>query len=247
MDGRTLQAGAVGAVRGFRHPISIARKVMEVLPHVFLVSGGAERFAAEMGFERSELLTDEARAIWEERLRSHFTGVRIRGEGERRELWKWVHLASDPAGPKGTVDFIARDAQGDICAGVSTSGWAWKYPGRLGDSPIIGAGNYADSRYGAAACTGMGEMAIRAGTARTVVLLLSLGMSLEQAGRRAMEDLKGLTGRFLGDINFIAMDRDGRHIGFTNGEGRTYLHMTGDMDEPVEVRRVFVPTEKRWG
>ena len=86
----------------------------------------------------------------------------------------------------GTVNFIAIDAKGDIASGVSTSGWAWKYPGRIGDSPIIGAGNYADNRYGACACTGMGEMAIRAGTARSLVLYLKTDMTL--AGRRARGD-----------------------------------------------------------
>lgn len=246
MDGRTLRAGAVGAVRGFRHPISIARRVMEVLPHVLLVAQGAERFAEEMGFERGELLTEEARAAWEQRIGRHLPEGDLSGLGERRDLWRWVSLTADPEAPLGTVNVIALDARGELCTGVSTSGWAWKYPGRLGDSPIIGAGNYADSRFGAAACTGMGEMAIRASTARAVVLYLRLGMSLEQAGQRAMEDLRDLSGPFLSDMSFIAVDREGRHIGFANAEGRSYAYMTGDMEEPGEAPRTYVPTEKRW-
>ena len=82
----------------------------------------------------------------------------------------------------GTVNVIAIDRRGDIASGVTTSGWAWKYPGRVGDSPIIGAGNYADNRYGACACTGYGEMAIRAGTARSVVLYMKMGQA---AGARS--------------------------------------------------------------
>jgi beta-aspartyl-peptidase (threonine type) len=99
---------------------------------------------------------------------------------EQPDLWKWVAIAADPERTRGTVNFIAQDAQGHICAGASTSGWAWKYPGRLGDTPVVGAGIYADSRYGAAACTGMGEMAIRAGTARSLVLYLKMGWALPQ-------------------------------------------------------------------
>ena len=84
-------------------------------------------------------------------------------------------LVADPERAPGTVNFLAADGQGRIASAASTSGWAWKYPGRLGDTPIIGAGNYADDRYGAAACTGWGELAVRAGTARTVVAGLAGG------------------------------------------------------------------------
>jgi len=247
MDGRTLAAGAVGAVQGYRHPISVARKVMEVLPHVFLVGRGAERFAAEMGFERCDLLTPEARQVWLEGLRSALSEEEMLDLAGRSDLWRWVEIATDPERTRGTVNFIAQDARGHICAGVSTSGWAWKYPGRLGDSPVIGAGNYADDRYGAAACTGMGEMAIRAGTARSLVLYLKMGHSLLEAGRQAMADLNDLGGRYLSQMNFITIDRHGNHAGFSNAEGRSYLYMTGDNDEPVEVPRLYVPTRKNWG
>src|SRR3954470_15548461 len=80
-----------------------------------------------------------------------------------------------------TTVFLAQDTRGDIAVGTSTSGWGWKYPGRLGDSPVIGAGAYADTRYGACACTGVGEMTIRCGTARAVVLYMKTGMGVEEA------------------------------------------------------------------
>ena len=177
MEGKSLSTGAVGAIKGFEHPISIARKVMENLPHVMLVGEGAERFAAELGFEKRDLLTDYARKIWERGLNYFLTPEQV-ANLDNLTLWKLIDNATDPeragsalyftkAEPEkdaGTVNFIAMDKYGDICTGVSTSGWAWKYPGRLGDSPVIGAGNYAHNRYGAAACTGMGEMAIRAST-----------------------------------------------------------------------------------
>jgi beta-aspartyl-peptidase (threonine type) len=166
---------------------------------------------------------------------------------ERTDLWRQVEIATDPERAKGTVNFIARDSQGNICAGVSTSGWAWKYPGRVGDSPVIGAGLYADNRAGAAACTGMGEMAIRAATAHTVVFYLKMGLSLENASRQAMEDLNALGGRYLSSMSFVAMDRDGKPAGFSNVEGRTYIYQTDDMDEAVTVPRTIVATKRCWG
>ena len=247
MEGTKLATGAVGAMRGYTFAISVARQVMERLPHVFLVGEGAERFAAEMGFERHELLTDDARRVWRKRLLRDLAEDEVRNLGGRQDLWKQVEIATDPERTQGTVNFLAQDDRGNICAGVSTSGWAWKYPGRLGDSPIIGAGLYADSRFGAAACTGMGEMAIRAATAHSVVLYRKMGATLAEAGRRAMEDLDDLGGRFLAFMSLIALDRDGHHAGFSNDEDDTYLAMTGEMDEPQEYARACVPTKALWG
>lgn len=246
MNGDTLEAGAVGALRGYRHPISVARKVMECLPHVFLVGHGAERFAAEMGFEPQPPLTAEAHRTWKERLLREMTETELEQLSERADLWRWVKVATDPERAGGTVNFIALDARGQISVGVSTSGWAWKYPGRLGDSPVIGAGLYADSRYGAAACTGMGEMALRLSTARSVVLYLQMGLSLSEAAQRAMEDFKRLGGHYLSAIQLIAVDRCGNHVGLSNTEGTTYLVLTDEMTEPVELSRRYVPMEMRW-
>jgi len=247
MDGRELASGAVGAVRNCLHPISVARKVMEKLPHVFLAGLGAERFAAEMGFEPVDLLTDETKRIWAQRLQQDHPGVDLDKLAQQPDLWKWVMMATDPERAKGTINFIVRDGRGDIAAGVSTSGWAWKYPGRLGDSPMVGAGLYVDNRFGAAACTGMGEMAIRACTAHSVVFYLKMGMPLEEAGRRAMLDLNDLGGRYLSQMNFLAMDQDGKFAGFSNVEDWPYTYMTAEMDEPAVVPRIFVETEMRWG
>ena len=247
MNGRTLASGAVGAVKGYVHAISIARNLMETSPHVFLVGEGAERFAAEMGFARQVLLTEEAGAIWASRLQKDMPADVFAHLQEQTELRDWVRLATDPERAKGTVNFIAQDERGDIACGVSTSGWAWKYPGRLGDSPIIGAGNYADNRYGAAACTGMGEMAIRGVTAHTLVFYMKMGLSLEEAGARAMDDLNDLGGRYLSRMRIIALDKDGNHAGFTSSEGGAYIYQTADMSTPVEVARTFVPIPSRWG
>jgi beta-aspartyl-peptidase (threonine type) len=248
MNGRDLTAGAIGAMRGYKYAISVARQVMEKLSHVLLVGSGAERFAAEMGCEPADLLTEEARQVWQERLQADMSQEEFNQLANQPDLWRWVKLATDPERPWwGTVNFIAQDAQDNLCAGVSTSGWAWKYPGRLGDSPVIGAGLYADTRYGAAACTGMGEMALRAGTARSIILYLKQGLPVEEAGQQAMQDLNDLDGRYLSVMNFIILDAQGRHAGFSNVEGRSYIYMTDEMDEPEEVPRTVVPTKQRWG
>jgi beta-aspartyl-peptidase (threonine type) len=243
MDGHDLTAGAVGCVKGYPNPISIARKVMEVLPHIFLVGEGAERFAAEMGFQKAELMTAETRALW----RKDLAALPCDPDSiDPSHLVDLVHQFSNPRRTRGTVNFIARDAQGNLATGVSTSGYYGKYPGRLGDSPVIGAGNYADSRYGAAACTGMGEMAIRSSTARSVVLYLKMGYSLEAAGVQAMQDLRDLGGRFISEMNIIAMDRDGHPAAFSSGQGKTCIYLR-DEDADIQILpRTYVDVPQRW-
>ncbi len=241
MDGRTLQAGAVGAVKRYEHPISLARKVMEELPHVLLVGGGAERFAKEMGFAERDLLTPEAETVWREIFAGRVPSVYRERTPYLDSLRKYARLAVDPARPTETVNFIARDAQGNLASGVSTSGWAWKYPGRLGDSPVIGAGNYADNRYGAAACTGRGEMAMRLCTAHSVVMYLKMGLSLAEAGAQATQDLTRLVDPYFGRVSIVAVDARGNHAAFSNAPDTTYVYMTEEMDRYVEAPRIHVP------
>jgi beta-aspartyl-peptidase (threonine type) len=245
MDGLTLQAGAVGAVRNCEHAISLARKVMEELPHVLLAGAGAERFAREMGFPERDLLTPEAKRIWQEIFETKVPAVYRERVAYLESIRKYAKLAADPERPNETVNVIARDAQGNLATGVSTSGWSWKYPGRLGDSPVVGAGNYADNRYGAAACTGRGEMAMRLCTAHSVVTYLKMGMRLEAAGREAVADLAYLVDPYFGRVSLIAMDAQGNHAGFSNGPDQTYLYLTDDMTACVEEPRIFVETGDR--
>jgi beta-aspartyl-peptidase (threonine type) len=207
MDGRTLEAGAVGSLHGYLHPISVARAVMSELPHAFLVGAGAARFAKEIGAEAGSLMSETVRSGWVD-------WVRERTTPEQWERWPvqplapWARMSADPETAHGTVCLMVRDQYGDIASGVSTSGWAWKYPGRIGDSPIIGAGNYADNRYGAASCTGFGEMAIRAGTARSVLLYVKVGLPLEEAVGTALRDLHNLTWSYRGGVTIYAFDRE---------------------------------------
>lgn len=248
MDGRTLEAGAVAALRGYGNPIVLARKVMETLPHVLLVGDGAAQFAREIGIEPANQCSDDAVRRWKERFAEYgLAADAVRnGTGDAIEaaktLTRPLNLTDSPrAMPEnqyGTVNFLALDQHGNLASSVSTSGLGWKYPGRVGDSPIVGAGNYCDNRYGAAACTGMGELAIRASTARSLVLYMKMGMSLLEAGAEALRDLKILDntpGRYM---NILAMTPRGEHAGFTTVPGKQYIYMTAEMNEPVLTDRI---------
>ena len=243
MDGRSLEAGAVCAVQGYEHVISLARQVMRRLPHVFLAGAGAERLARELGMPRRRLLTARARATFDRKVTRELRRRHRRLENRVRAATQDPQVAANAEDYFGTVNVIAIDRRGDIASGVSTSGWAWKYPGRVGDSPIIGAGNYADNRYGACACTGYGEMAIRCGTARSVVLYLKMRRSLERATREAMSDLRDLTVPFPPRMNLVAVDAHGHHIAMTTEAVRPvrYVYQTGRMKTPSVRPRLVVP------
>jgi L-asparaginase / beta-aspartyl-peptidase len=241
MDGRNRRSGAVGAVRGFAHPISIARKVMELTPHVLLVGRGAEDFARETGFVEESTLTPEAANEWEARIRANVPPGDVPDLLARRRLLPHVLLARDPQRIHGTVNVLAIDDRGDLASGVSTSGWAWKYPGRLGDSPLIGAGTYCDNRFGAAACTGHGELAIRSSLARSIVLHLEYGAPVEEACARALRDVPDLQMPESGVLVVVAIDRQGRHGCSTNSEnGWGYAFLSGHMREPETRPSVWV-------
>ena len=219
MDGSTLRTGAVGALKGFLHPVSVAREIMRRLPHELLVGDGAARFAREIGAETAENLIADSERAWRAWFDAELTA-------EQKAAWPDVELAPlcrhaiDPEIGRDTTVFLAQDATGAICSGTSTSGWGWKYPGRLGDSPIIGAGSYADTRYGAAACTGAGEMAIRCGTARSIVLYMKKGASVEDAVYEAVDDMRALRGGLISRVTVHAIDTHGNHkVVAVNGAG----------------------------
>src|SRR5690348_5124716 len=226
MDGRTLAAGAVGALQGYQDAIALARRVMDDTPHALIAGAGAARLAAESGLRPADLLTPEAERVWRSRLDERAG----RDDPYHHHVRNVVRaLADDPEHAEalhGTVNVIARDRNGDIACGVSTSGWAWKYPGRMGDSPIIGAGNYADNRFGAAACTGRGEMAQRCCTAHSVVTFMRGGQTLRDALRLAAEDLHRLEDPYKSEVNVIGVDRNGDHFAVSTHPAKTYIVMT---------------------
>ncbi len=211
MDGRTRASGAVGGLVGFRHPVSVAYAVKDRLPHVLLIGAGAAKFAAEIGAERRELLTDEMRENWKAWCQKmNFDPAR-----PDDTLIDAVFGGKDPQRSGGTTVYLAQDRNGDIAAATSTSGWAWKYPGRLGDTPIAGAGFYADNRYGAAACTGMGEIAIRSGLARMVVALMQVGRSVEEAVSEALADIRYHVDQSTGITVYAIDNRGGHYVGYS--------------------------------
>jgi isoaspartyl peptidase/L-asparaginase-like protein (Ntn-hydrolase superfamily) len=223
MDGATRRAGAVAAVTGFPHPISIARAVCERLPqHLLLVGAGAERFADEVGIERGETLTDEARQIWQDRLAADGAVTVAAYWGADRSALEQLQAMSPPIGPWGTVNVLALDSAGNLCAGVSTSGYPGKYPGRVGDSALIGAGNYCDGAIGAAACTGRGELAIRGGTARSVLLALAAGQDPADACADALRQVMDLPDEFRAPLQALCLTPDGRHGAAATNADATY-------------------------
>lgn len=236
MDGRTRASGAVGALQGFLHPVSVAYAVMNRLPHVLIVGEGAGRFAAEIGAERADLLTAPQRenlARWQQH-----SGL----DAGSQNLIDAVKQGMDPAKKDSTTVYLAQDAAGDIAVATSTSGWAWKYPGRLGDTPIAGAGFYADNRFGAAACMGKGELAIRTGLARLTVTLMQTGRSVEEAVSEALADVASLPD-FNGsrdDLQLHAIDARGNHdVGYLGPvvEDTWHYYYVAKDDDLVPIQR----------
>jgi beta-aspartyl-peptidase (threonine type) len=205
MDGATLKSGAVAAVERIRNPIRLARLVLEQSEHMMLVGQGAEQFAREHGLplcDPEELITDAARLDW-------------------RKMPEQSRSAEDaPALPGGTVGAVALDASGSLFAGTSTGGTRGKYPGRVGDSPLIGCGCYADAEAGGISCTGYGEGIMKVVMAKMAADLLrdprvlaphrkkrnssTIAQAVADACIRVLEHRAHATG------GLILLDREGR-------------------------------------
>jgi len=210
MDGNTRDVGTVGAVPNTLPVARLAYEVMKRLPHVMLTGDGARRFATEIGFAEDDVLFEDSRRVWWERLERELSPEDL-AKFPNIPLAPLSRAITDPERVRDTTVFLSADSARGIHAATSTSGWAWKYPGRLGDSPIPGAGFYADSRYGAAACTHTGEMTMRCSTARTVVLAMKLGYSLSDAVKLAVDELDELSSGFLAGVVIHAVDAKGNH------------------------------------
>ncbi|WP_266167927.1 N(4)-(beta-N-acetylglucosaminyl)-L-asparaginase [Dyella subtropica] len=204
--------GAVAALEHIAHPIQVARRVMERTPHVLLVGDGALQFAQEQGFKKEELLTPESEQAWHEWLKTaHYqpsANSEILDYG-RRDQGK----GSLPGGKDNhdTIGMLAIDAQGRLAGACTTSGMAWKLHGRVGDSPIIGAGLYVDGDVGAATSTGVGEEVIRNAGSFLVVELMRQGRSPQEACREAVMRIVKRRPHASKDlqVGFLAMNREG--------------------------------------
>lgn len=189
-------AGSVAYLQHIMHPISVARRVMEETPHVMLVGDGALQFALEHGFEKEDLLTPEAEAEWREWLEENDPDARPDINVENHD----------------TIGALALDADGNLSGACTTSGAAWKMPGRVGDSPIIGAGLYVDNDVGAACASGWGEAVIRIVGSHLVVELMRQGHDPATACRMAVDRVVRKNPDFRDiQVGFLALDRQGRY------------------------------------
>jgi N4-(beta-N-acetylglucosaminyl)-L-asparaginase len=185
MYGPTHAAGAVASLQNIKNPSKVAKLVMEKTPHVLLVGEGALKFALAQGFKKENLLTEKAREIW----------LRWKKEQGGKGDWPPAEASGHPEGLRtalttyGTINCIALDAAGRVAGVTTTSGLSWKLPGRVGDSPIIGAGLYVDNEIGAAGSTGLGEANLRTCASFKIVDLMGRGISPEQACLKVCEDV----------------------------------------------------------
>jgi N4-(beta-N-acetylglucosaminyl)-L-asparaginase len=247
MHGPTRGAGAVGALEGIKHPSLVALDVMRYTDHVFLVGEGAQRFALSMGFQLENLLTEESRLAWvrwraglsdeDDYLRPDLSGEEVR-EFRRWDDGEGSRDPGDDAGPQGTIHCSAVDGDGNLGGVTTTSGLAWKLPGRVGDSPLIGAGLYLDNDVGAAGSTGRGEAVIKTCGTHTVVEEMRRGESPTDACLEALRRILRWTveprlldeeGRPNFNVNFYAVNRRGEVGGAALWSGSVFAaNVDGD-------------------
>ena len=199
MNGPGHGAGSVAGIEGIRHPISVARKVMEATPHVLLVGKGAQDFAIKQGFEVNNLLTPNRKKAWEEWKAKQAQKPELPIGADNHDTIALVGVGSDDRGKR------------VVAGGCSTSGLGYKLPGRVGDSPILGSGLYVDNEVGAAGATGLGENVMRYCSTFFIVEQMRTGKSPEEACVAAIERIANLDPLELKDlhVNFLAIDREG--------------------------------------
>tara|TARA_R110000737_G_scaffold182215_1_gene205544 strand:- start:6503 stop:7492 length:990 start_codon:yes stop_codon:yes gene_type:complete len=215
MDHRS-KCGSVGFIEGYEHPISIARSVMENTQHVMLVGEGAEDYAKWVGFKKIKSPIKEVQKDYKDWKKENKTLF------EKPEI---NHENHD------TIGIIAMDEAGNLSGSCTTSGWAYKLHGRIGDSPIIGAGLFVDNEVGAAVATGLGEAIIRIAGSHTVVELMRNGMSPQDACKTAVEriiakhdDLTGL------QCGFLALNKNGEYGGYSVYNGFNFALRTNEFE-----------------
>lgn len=214
------RCGSVACLEGIAHPISVARSVMEETLHVMLVGEGARKYALEKGFEQIKTPIKEVKSDWK---------TWKKEEKEKEKKPQINHENHD------TIGMLALDENGNLSGSCTTSGWGYKLPGRVGDSPIIGAGLFVDNEVGAACATGLGEAIIRIAGSHTVVELMRQGFTPQEACKMAVEriiskhtDLTGL------QCGFLALDKFGNVGAYSVYNGFNYAHRTNDTNELID-------------
>ncbi|HJQ12213.1 MAG TPA: N(4)-(beta-N-acetylglucosaminyl)-L-asparaginase [Gemmatimonadaceae bacterium] len=233
MHGPTRRAGAVGALEDIATASNVAKAVMDHTDHILLVGPGAKKFALQMGFKEQNLLTEKSRQDWlrwKECLNPNDNWLDTPGAAGAAIRPRTASIRYDhPLHVKfttGTINMNAVNARGDISSVTTTSGRSWKIPGRVGDSPIVGAGQYCDNTVGAAGSTGRGEANIKVCGAFLIVEFMRQGLTPEQACMRCIDRVIAMTetrlldnGRPLFDLEFYALAKDGRFGGGSAYEG----------------------------
>lgn len=220
MDGDTFDVGAICAIKDFANPISIAKKLSEEKVNNILVSYGAEKYAREHHFEEKEMLTDRARAFYRKKKKEL--------EQQAQEL--------KPYDGHDTVGMVCLDENGTVVAGTSTSGLFMKKPGRVGDSPFVGSGFYADSEVGGATATGLGEDLMKGCISYEIVRLMKEGLTPQEACEKAVNDLDASLKKrrtVAGDLSVVAMNNKGEFGCATNIDGFSFSVATSDVEPTV--------------
>jgi len=217
-------AGSVTFLQHIMHPISVARRVMEKTPHVMLSGEGALQFALEEGFEKQNLLTDNARQGWEAWKADNYDGPRVSPEQHD------------------TIGILAIDQRGDISGACTTSGAAFKRHGRVGDSPILGAGMYVDNEVGGAAATGWGELVVKTLGSFLIVELMRQGRSPQEACEEAVQRIVRRYPEELKDdfgVGYIAINKAGEHGAYSVGAGLSYALVQKGNNQAYEAKSHF--------
>lgn len=223
--------GAVLALEDVVHAVSVARRVMEQTPHVMLAGAGARDFAIAQGFPTQSLLTPQAERAWRDWLRESRYAPRANSEND-----DWRNRT--PGGPldHDTIGVLGVGPDGRLAGACTTSGMAFKMRGRIGDSPIVGAGLYVDDEVGAATGTGVGEDIVRVAGSHAVVEAMRAGLDPAAACRRVIQRLARLRGDRIADhqVALLALDRQGRAGGFALRPGFTYAATTAAGETRIE-------------
>ncbi len=241
-----FNCGAVAGIERIKHPIAVARKLMETTPHVILVGDGAQQFARENGFplESTALSLDATKAYEAWKIKSEYKPV-INIEnlpGSHRDKKQNGPFApaffEDGTANHDTMGLIALDRTGNLSGAVTTSGMAFKMHGRAGDSPVVGAGLYVDNEAGAATSSGVGEEVIRICGTHLVVELMRQGYGPEQACKKAVQrivKIDPVKAKTL-QVGFLAMDKKGRHGAYAIQDGFVYAVKTSSQNEVVKAK-----------
>jgi N4-(beta-N-acetylglucosaminyl)-L-asparaginase len=214
------------------HPISVARLVMEKTPHVVLVGDGALQFALANGFQRKNLLTPESEKAWKQWLISSRYDPAINIENQLYDKKPTAATLQGGRENHDTIGMLAMDSRGNLSGACTTSGLAFKMHGRVGDSPIIGAGLYVDNEVGAASSTGLGEEVIRMVGSHLVVELMRQGLNPEEACKKAVRRIVNRDPKKAMNlqVGFLAMNNKGEFGAFAIQKGFSYAVKNADVE-----------------